>query len=233
MRKLLIALVIILVALVAADRIAVHIAQRKVASRVAAAYSLARPPSVTIQGFPFLTQLVAGNYQQVDISLASVVRSGVDLRNLQARFDRVHAPLRELVGADRASVKVITADHAAATALIPFPVVQRRLPRGITLSQDGGGELRLSGKLGYQGLWVPVTAAVGLRVTGNAIEVVPHDVIVGGALAVPPALLGSRLAFTLPVHDLPMHLKMTRVRVTAGGFEVSAAARDVAFESRG
>src|SRR6266536_73456 len=233
MRKLLIALVIILVALVAADRIAVHIAQRKVASRVAAAYSLARPPSVTIQGFPFLTQLVAGNYQQVDILLASVVRIWVDLRNLQARFVRVHAPLGELVGADRASVKVITADHAAATALIPFPVVQRRLPRGITLSQDGGGELRLSGKLGYQGLWVPVTAAVGLRVTGNAIEVVPHDVIVGGALAVPPALLGSRLAFTLPVHDLPMHLKMTRVRVTAGGVEVSAAARDVAFESRG
>src|SRR6266571_6251800 len=134
MRKLLIALVIILVALVAADRIAVHIAQRKVASRVAAAYSLASPPAVTIRGFPFLTQLVAGNYQQVDVSVASVVRSGVHLRNLRARFDRVHAPLRELASADRGALKVIRADHATATALIPFPVVQQRLPPGITLS---------------------------------------------------------------------------------------------------
>ena len=43
----------------------------------------------------------------------------------------------------------------------------------------------------------------------------------------------ARLALVLPVHDLPMHLKVTSVRVTNGGFEVSASARGVEFENNG
>ena len=37
------------------------------------------------------------------------------------------------------------------------------------------------------------------------------------------------MIIALPVHDLPMHLTVTGVRVTPGGFEVSASAQNVAF----
>ena len=98
MRKFLILLLILVILLVAADRISVYVAQRKVASRLAGAYNLSTPPSVTIQGFPFLTQVVAGRYDQVDVTLSSVTAGGVEMRDLRARFTGVHAPLVRLLG---------------------------------------------------------------------------------------------------------------------------------------
>jgi hypothetical protein len=233
MRKILIILAVLLILLVVADRIAVHVAQRKIASRVASAYHLAVPPSVTIPGFPFLTQVAAGRYNEVDVALSSLTSGGVHMQDLRARFTGVRAPLVRLLGNGSASVTAkVTADNATATALIPFASVQRRLPPGITLGADRG-TLKLSGQVGYQGFHVPVSAAVSLRVTATAIEVSPRNVTVGGTIALPPGPLGSRLAITLPVHDLPMHLKVTSVRVTSGGFEVSASARGVEFENSG
>jgi hypothetical protein len=229
MRKFLILALILVIVLVAADRISAYAAQRKISGRVASAYRLSPPPSVTIRGFPFLTQVVAGRYRQVDIAVTSVTAGGVEMRDLRARFTGVHAPLVRLIGNGPASV---SADGATATALIPFASVSRRLPLGITLGADGGA-LKLSGKIGYQGFQVPVSAAVSLHVTATSIEVLPRNVTVGGTLPVPPGPLGSRLAIALPVHDLPMHLEVTGVRVTDGGFEVSASARDVEFENSG
>ncbi len=230
MRKVLIVLIVLVVVLVVADRISVYVAQRKVANRLAATYSLSSAPAVTIRGFPFLTQVVAGSYRRVDVAVNTVDQNGVRLQDLRARLDGVHAPLRQLVG--NGPARQITADHAAATALIPFATVQQRLPAGIRLGSDGG-RLRLSGSLGYEGLQVPVSAAVSLQVTRHAIEAVPRNITVGGTLPIPPTLLGSRLAVALPVHELPMRLQVTGVKVTASGFEVSASARGVAFENPG
>ncbi len=229
MRKFLIFFLILVILLVAADRISAYVAQRKVASRVASTYSLPAPPSVTIRGFPFLTQLAVGRYSQVDVTLSSVTAGGVEMRDLRVRFTGVHAPLTRLLGNGAGTV---SADGATATALIPFASVRRRLPLGITLGAAGGA-LTLAGKIGYQGFQVPVSAAVSLRVTATSIEVSPRNVRVGGTLPVPPGPLGSRLAIALPVHNLPMHLKVTGVRITNGGFEVSASARDVEIENNG
>ena len=230
MRKLLILLVILVILLVAADRISVYVAKRKVASRIVGAYNLSTPPSVTIEGFPFLTQVVAGRYTRVDVALSSVTAGGVEMQELRATFTGVNAPLARILGNGSGA---LSADHATATALIPFASVQRRLPPGIRLGAADGGELKLSGKLGYQGFQVPVSAAVSLHVTATDIQISPRNVTVVGTLPVPADLLGTRLAIALPVRELPMHLKVTSVRVTTGGFEVSAAGRGVEFENSG
>ena len=228
MRKLLIAVVVLAVLLVAADRISRYVAQRKLASRVAAAYHLARPPTVTITGFPFLTQVIAGRYHEVGVAISLLNSGGVAMKDVQARFTGVHAPMTQLLGSDASAV---TAEYATATAMLLFETVQQRLPAGITLSADGD-RLRLSGNLGYQGLQVPVSAGVALRVTSAAIEVSPRDVKVGGALSM-PSLAGSRLAIALPVHDLPMQLKVRTVQVTPDGFAVNASAGGVELENGG
>jgi LmeA-like phospholipid-binding len=226
MRKPLIAVVVLAILLVAADRISRYVAQRKLASRLGAAYDLASPPIVTITGFPFLTQVIAGRYGEVDVAMGAVERGGVKMKDLAARFMGVHAPLMRLLG--RGGAAAVTADQATATALLPFEAVQQRLPTGITLSADGEG-LRLSGNLGYQGFQVPVSAGVSLRVTSAAIEVSPRDLKVGGSLSV-RSLVGNRLAISLPVSDLPMQLKVRTVQVTRDGFAVSASAGGAEFE---
>ncbi|MGE5289319.1 MAG: DUF2993 domain-containing protein [Micromonosporaceae bacterium] len=228
MRKLLIALVVVAILVVAADRISLYVAQRKIANRVTAAYSLATSPAVTITGFPFLTQVIVGRYQQVVVTMGSLDAGGVQLDGLTARFAGVRAPLRQLLGTGPSAV---TADHATATGVLPFETVQRRLPPGITISADGE-RVRLTGNLGFQGVQVPISAGVSLHVTSEAIEMSPRDLKVAGSPTV-PSLVGSRLVIALPVHDLPMQLKVRAVRVTTHGFAVTASARGVEFENGG
>lgn len=228
MRKLLIALIVVAILVVAADRISLYVAQRKIANRVAAAYNLATPPAVTITGFPFLTQVIAGHYQQVVVTMGSVDTGGVQVDGLTARFAGVRAPLRQLLGTAQSAV---TADHATATGVLPFATVQRRLPPGITISADGE-HVRLTGNLGFQGIQVPVSAGVSLHVTSDVIEMSPRDLKVAGSPAV-PSLIGGRLVIALPVRDLPMHLKVRTVSVTSHGFAVTASAQGVEFENGG
>jgi hypothetical protein len=82
MRKILIALFVMIIVLVVADRIALLIAERKISDRVASAYDLPAKPGVSIAGFPFLTQVVAGKYHSVDIRVRSVTADGVPVTGL-------------------------------------------------------------------------------------------------------------------------------------------------------
>ncbi len=71
MRGLLILLVVFGCLLVVADRVAVAVAQDRVADRIAEQGGLPGPPVVDITGFPFLTQALSGRYDDVRISLSA------------------------------------------------------------------------------------------------------------------------------------------------------------------
>ena len=98
MRKFLIALVILAVLLVVLDRAGLVIAQREIGSRVQSAYRLPARPGVSVRGFPFLTQVASGTYQQINVSIKSASAGGVQLENIDATFTGVHAPLSLVFG---------------------------------------------------------------------------------------------------------------------------------------
>jgi LmeA-like phospholipid-binding len=208
MRKFLIALVILVVVLVVIDRAAVLIAEREIGTRVQSAYGLPGRPGVSVHGFPFLTQIASGQYQEIDVSIKTANTDGVQLRDIQARFTGVHAPVSLLFGQGSGSV---TATHATGTALLPYAQVQRRLPKGITLAAHGSS-LRVSGKTPLGS--VHTTVGVGVTRTG---------------ISVSADVLGSRLSYVIPVGQLPLHLSVTGVRVTGGGLVIAASAHNVAF----
>jgi hypothetical protein len=216
MRKFLIALVSLVVLLVVLDRAGLFIAQREIGSRVQSAYGLPARPGVSIQGFPFLTQVASGNYQQIDVSIKSASAGGVRLDNIDATFTGVHAPLSLLFGQ---SGNGVTADNATGTALIPFSEVQRRLPAGIKIGPDGRSDLRVSGTGAYSAL----QGTAKLAVSGSGITVTPQRLSIQS--------LASRFTFTIPVGVLPLHLSVTAVHVTQGGVVVDAAGHDVHFAS--
>lgn len=208
MRKFLIALVILVVLLVVLDRAGLAIAERQIGSKVQTAYSLPQRPGVSIHGFPFLTQVASGHYQEIDVSIPAATADGVQLRDIRARFTGVRAPLSLLFGQGSGSV---IAAHATATALLPYAQVERRLPRGITLAAHDG-TLRVTGRTPLGSL----SSAVSLGVTSRGISVT------GGAF-------GARFSYVIPLGQLPLHLSVTGVRVAAGGVVIVAAARNVAF----
>jgi hypothetical protein len=217
-KRFLIILLGLVVLLVVLDRAGALIAQREISLRVRSAYHLSTTPNVSVRGIPFLTQLVSGHYQEIDVSIASAKVDGVQLHNIDAKFTGVHASLSMLLGQDHGSA---TASHARGTALIPYSQVERKLPPGIKIAPDGSN-LSVSGA-------VPLGAVRGvarLAVSGSGIRVTPQRLTVAG---VSTGSLLSRFTFTLPLSGLPMHLSVTGVHVTQGGLLVDATAHNVQF----
>jgi LmeA-like phospholipid-binding len=218
MRKLLILIPLLIVVLIAIDRAGVLLADREIGTRVQSAYDLPTRPDVSVHGFPFLTQVASGNYQEIDISIKAAKADGVQVRDIHARFTGVHAPLSLLFGQDSAHV---TATEATGNAVIPYSQVERRLPGGITLSGDGSS-LRVKGKtpLGT----IEGTARLG--VTRSGISVSPEHITVDGVSA---GALATRFTSVIPVGQLPLHLSVTAVHPGRDGLVIAAAGHHVNF----
>jgi hypothetical protein len=134
MRKLLIGVFALVVLLVAADRISAAVAENQISDRLTSAYGLPEKPGVSITGFPFLTQVAAGDYHQIDVSASQVPADGATLRDLNVRLTGVHASVSQVLGTGSS---MVTADHAAGSAMVGFGTVDRRLPGGFRLRPDG------------------------------------------------------------------------------------------------
>ena len=224
MRKLLIGVIILAALLVAADRISVAVAENQISDRLASAYGLAGKPGVTITGFPFLTQVVTGDYRQIDVSANQVSADGAVLHHLNVRLTGVHATVSQVLGNGSS---MVTADRAAGSAMVGFGTVDHRLPSGFQLHPDGKN-LSVSGQLAVGGVRIPVAATVALGVSGSGINVTPVHVSVPG-IATLPSAYSSQLRVVVPLSTLPLHLRLTSVHVTPDGLRIGAAARDVQF----
>ncbi len=225
MRKLVIALAVAVLAFVAADRIALAVAENKISQRIAASYSLPSRPAVTIHGFPFLTQVLTGDYQQIDVSVARVSVGRIGLTQLHARLDGVHAALSQLL---HGSMSTVVADRAAGSAVISYGQLAAWLPHGVTVGR-AGHDIRLAGTVQLLGTRVPVSATAAPSVTSNGIKVTPRSLTVGSGLSLPSSVLNSRLGVVVPLTNLPLHLRIASVAVTAAGLRAGASARDVQF----
>src|SRR6201993_4230742 len=161
MRKLLIGVAVLAVLLVAADRISVAVAENQISGRLTSAYGLPDKPGVSIPGFPFLPQVAAGDYQQIDVSASQVPADGATLHDLKVHLSGVHATVSQVLGNGS---PMVTADTAAGSALGGFGPVARRLPGGLRLHPDGKN-LRVSGRLAFHGTRIPVSATVAVGVS--------------------------------------------------------------------
>jgi len=227
MRKLLIVLIVLAGLLVAADRIGVVVADHEIAGKIQTAYDLPAKPSVSVKGFPFLTQVASGHYSDIQVSVGQLTTDKVTVDHLVAQLTGVHAPLGDLLGNHPQD---ITAAQVSGTATVPFSSVRSRLPAGVTLSQDGSA-VRLAGTVKYLGLSVPVTADAKLSPSGAGIAVIPTRITVANGGSALSSLISGAFRFVIPVTGLPLHLVVKSVNVVNGGVQVSAAATNVAFTS--
>ncbi len=225
MRKLLIGVAVLAVLLVTADRISVAVAENQISDRLTSAYGLPDKPGVSIAGFPFLTQVAAGDYRQIDVSASQVPADGATLHNLNVRLSGVHATVGQVLGNGSS---MVTAERAAGSAMVGFGTVDRRLPGGFRLHRDGKN-LSVSGRLAYHGAHIPVSATVALGVSDSGIRVSPVRVDVPGMPGLPVSAYSSQLRIVVPLSTLPLHLRLTSVHVTPDGLRIAASARHVQF----
>jgi hypothetical protein len=228
MRKvLLVLLFVLIIGVIAADRVGVAVAQDQIAKQVAAQNDLPRKPDVKIHGIPFLTQAFGGNYKKIDVGIGELTQQGVTLNDVQVELTDVQAPLSDVINGDASNV---VAGTATASAIVPYEAVRKRAPSSVKSISASGSNLQVRGDLSAFGFGGDVTIVAAVRATGRGIGVTPQTVRTGGGPAVPVALLRDRFTFTVPVKDLPLGSRITKVEVTPEGLRIAASADDVKLD---
>ena len=212
-------IIVILILLVIGDRVALAITENDMASQFQA-NGLPVKPSVTIEGFPFLTQLAAKDFNKVDISASNVPAGPVTINSIHATINGLHISSYS----STASAKV---DHMTATAFISFGALAAAGGvgggTGITVTPDGANKVKITAGLG--GVFSD-TEEAQITQTGPQtinIKVLPSNSAVGSLLS----SFGS-FSFSLPP-GVPASLKITDLTLNSQGLTVSAAATNATF----
>lgn len=217
-------LVLLLGAAVLVDRVAVGIAEDRVAQQVAARAGLAGTPEVDITGFPFLTQALAGRYSDVRVELTADqlgqpagTRADVSLRG-------VALPLSEALSG---AAEELPVERVDGTATLSYDLLAGEIGGGTTLTPEAGG-VRVTRTLEALGVEFPVTATGTLSLDGQDLVVDVTEAEAAGA-DVPGFVLDRAedlLDLRYPVPALPFGLQLTGVRPEADGVHVRVEATD-------
>ncbi len=224
MRALLVVLLLLGGLAVGADRVAVGIAEDKVAEQLAAKGGLSGTPTVDIAGFPFLTQAVAGRYDDVRISLTAEQLGQPAGTRADIALHGVHVPMSSVVSG---SVEKVPVDRVDGTATLSYALLSAQLGGDTTLRREGDG-LRVTKTVEVLGQTLPLTAVGTVSLDGNQL-VVDVEKAAGAGVDV-PGFLVSRVSDLLDlrydVPALPFGLQLTGVRPAADGVDLELAARD-------
>jgi hypothetical protein len=222
---LIVAGVLLVLALIA-DRVAVQVAQSAVATRLQGELKLADKPEVSAHGFPFLTQMFGGRYDDVEVTAKGVSAQQFSGLTVHAHLRGLRAPFSALT---RGDIDEVPVDHVQGTVGLPYDQIARaaNIP-GLTLTANGDS-VRVAGTVTVLGQTLTASAHARAEVrNGTVIVTADHAQVVGVRLpaAVLP-LVERGLSFVLPVRNLPFGLRLTAVRVTPADLQVSAEADHV------
>jgi len=134
MRRLIWSLVVIVALLAILDRVALAAAQHDVAERLKADAHLSSTPSVHIHGYPFLTQLIGGDYGDVDVVMHGLDGGGVRIDRLTVHVRGAHVSFSDVISQDRSRIRI---DHATANLLLTSAALHQA---DVTSASVSGGD---------------------------------------------------------------------------------------------
>jgi LmeA-like phospholipid-binding len=215
----LLAIVVVLVVLfVVLDRVAVAYAENQAAQQMQS-QGFPTKPHVTIEGFPFLTQVAARNLKDIHIT-ASNVKEG---------------PVTLSMTADATNVRLNpgfqsgTIGHINGTGLIGFSSLASAAGvqggSGLKISAAGGNKVKLN--ISVFGL--NLSAIASIEQTGPDTFQVHLDSTDG----IPASLLGSLQNFTIHIPNLPLGLSIQSIHVTDQGVLIHATGSNIKFTKSG
>jgi hypothetical protein len=182
-------------------------------------------PSVSISGFPFLTQVARKDFRHITISAANVPAGPVTISSINAAASDVRLNSFAFSSGTIGSVSgtaLISFDSLGNTLSTQFgPLGSLLNGTGLKLTEASPDEVRAS-----INLLVTSGSAVWriTRASGNALHI--HLVSSSG---LPPSLLGSIQDLTLQLPKLPLGLTINSVAVTPSGVVGQVTGHNVSF----
>ena len=210
-------LTVLLAGAVVADGVLRQQTEERIATETAAGIpGVEQPPAVSIGGFPFLTQLMAGRLDSVHVTAPTATVDGL-------RLDDV---VVELTGV--ATRAPFTAEHAVMTAMTGADAVQAVLSVELDLSIRDGSLVASTTVLG-----LPLDVVLAPRAAGREVEVDVTGFVLAGASVqsadLPGSIADQLQGIRFAVEGLPAGMTLTAVDVTPAGLRLSAEGRDLAL----
>ncbi|MEU3982991.1 DUF2993 domain-containing protein [Streptomyces sp. NPDC026672] len=227
MKVLAITVVVLAALFTTADRIAVHFADKEAAQLAKEKYGYANTTDgymdVAIEGFPFLTQAVRGDFGHVTLTAGKFYIDTTS--NTQGGYLNIARLRLDLRGVNVTSLAARSADANLATGTLTLSY--KDLSGVVTRLSGNGGPLRVSQAPGSDG------QAARVRVSGT---------VGGTALNSTGTLLaqGTELTLTVPGAeragsvwrvDLPAGVGFTAARATPDGVDISLVGHQVTLGS--
>lgn len=219
--KWLIALAVLLGLLVGADRIALSVAESQLAGRIQTSQHLSQKPGVSIDGFPFLTQVVSRDFSHATVDIHDFPANGVTITDLHADLRGVHV---------NSGFNGATADTLVATAQVSYTDIAKALASRLTVEGVQVGTIQLARaaddqvKATYDLLGVKISAIIDITLTGtNTLEFksVSFDTPLSGLIN------PSNFDVKYDLGTLPLGMKLTHLSFTGTAVDVTAAGTDV------
>jgi hypothetical protein len=252
MRRLVIALLVLVGLFVAVDFGAAALAESAVSRQMREQIGLVDDPSVRINGFPFLTQALSGRYSSVDVSASRIRVGQLQQLDVSAQLRNVTAPLSMLLGS---GPKTLAVQEAEGTVRVPAADVQRLLDgvedlRIETIDdealaqavEDGGPSsltqinpeqaARFGGTVTILGQQIDLWLIAVLQLVDGQVQIEPRYIHLGGDDApVLPAVAQSTLQqlFTIRIDpgSLPLAVTPTDLKAVNGALEISGTAENL------
>lgn len=211
-----------------ADRVGAHYAEtavgERVAARLAARDITSAPPEVSIRGYPFLTQVLRGNYDEIRVHLRDVKTGNLPIPQLDIRAYDVRATVAGMMDGS----ETIVATKIDGTGTLSYSsLVEASGLKDITLSGDGN-VLRIAGEVPLAGL---LTGAAKVTVIEGRVRIQVTELTASNTNAATQQIINryrDRLgAATFSLPEMPFQLKLVSVHPALGGLEISMTTTEV------
>ncbi|MEU9452282.1 DUF2993 domain-containing protein [Streptomyces sp. NPDC048277] len=238
LRTLLIVVVVLGVLFVVVDRVAVHFAESEAAGKLKTTEGLASTPDVSINGFPFLTQVAGGTLDDVEVGIkdydASTGTAGKTIR-----IDDLHADMKDVTfTGDYSSA---TARSATGTALISYAELLKNartepvdIGLGFTgqvvgLGDGGNGKIKVTLDITVPGVSahqkVPVLSTVTVK--DNTVQVHADNLPKLAGVSVIENRFRQASDFQQAIDQLPGGVQLDKVQAVQDGVEIAVKGSNV------
>ncbi|MFD3311799.1 DUF2993 domain-containing protein [Streptomyces sp. NPDC058694] len=247
LRILLIVTVILGGLFIIADRVAVGFAEDEAADRLKTNEGLATTPSVSIKGFPFLTQVVGGELDEVEVGIKNYEAdtsggTGASSGNApdKIRIDDLTAQMRGVAfSGDYSSAKAASATGTAtisydellkAAKAEPVDVAGGVTAEVVGLSDGGNGKIKVEVEATVLGTKLPrpVSVLSSVSVKGDTVQVQADSLPnLGVQLAEDKVRLITD--FRQQIDGLPGGIKLDKVEAAPNGVDITVKGSDVSL----
>ena len=259
MRKLIITILVVVAIAVAADFGTAAFAEYTIVKQLRQQLTLTNDPSVRINGFPFLTQAVAGHYSAIDVQAGGVTADPLHDLDVEATLHDVEAPLSEITSGDVHSVRaarvdgqvrIKDSDLGRAIGIEDLRIqqpsdqeIKESLPPGTPTGQAPRRDrapVRMTATTDLLGRRTDIIGVGLIELTGGLVRISVKDVRLArdgvGQVNLPRSIrqtLLSTLSTDVKPGGLPFTVTPTSVSVQTGSVVVAGTANNVTLSQAG